>query len=69
MDPERIPKKTINNILTVIAALFLMFWAWKWFGPGSAEIRQSGEAELRRSGLSLVYKFTVRRSGIIPGHH
>ena len=53
MDPERIPKKTINNILTVIAALFLMFWAWKWFGPGSAEIRQSGEAELRRSGLSL----------------
>ena len=33
MDPERIPKKTINNILTVIAALFLMFWAWKWFGP------------------------------------
>ncbi len=53
MDIEKIPKKTINNILTAIAAIFLMFWAWKWFGPGSAEIRQSGESQLSRSGLSF----------------
>ena len=53
MDFEKIPKKTINNILTAVAALFLMFWAWKWFGPGSADIRQTGETELRRSGLSF----------------
>ncbi len=53
MDFEKIPKKTINNILTAVAMLFLMFWAWKWFGPGSAEVRQSGEAELKRAGLSL----------------
>ena len=53
MDFDKIPKKTINNILTVVAVVFLMFWAWKWFGPGSAEIRQSGELELKRTGLSF----------------
>ncbi len=51
---DKISSKTLNNILTAIAALFLMFWAWKWFGPGSADIRQSGESELRRSGLSFL---------------
>ncbi len=53
MDFDKIPKKTINNILTVAAVVFLMFWAWKWFGPGSAEVRQSGGLELKRTGLSF----------------
>ena len=53
MDFDKIPKKTINNILTVVAVVFLMFWAWKWFGPGSAEVRQSGQLELKRTGLSF----------------
>ena len=53
MDFDKIPKKTINNILTAVAVVFLMFWAWKWFGPGSAEVRQSGQLELKRTGLSF----------------
>ncbi len=53
MDLDKIPKKTINNILTAAAVAFLMLWAWKWFGPGSAEVRQSGQMELKRTGLSF----------------
>jgi len=53
MDLGKISQKTINSILTAAAAIFLMFWALKWFGPGSAEIRHSGEAELRQSGLGM----------------
>lgn len=53
MDLDKIPTKTINNILTVVAVVFLMLWVWKWFGPGSVEVRQSGELELKRTGLSF----------------
>lgn len=53
MDLNKISAKTINNLLTVAAAIFLLFWAWKWFGPGSAVVRQSGEMELKKTGLSF----------------
>ena len=39
MEFDNYPKKLINKILTVISALILMIWAWKWFGPGSEEVR------------------------------
>ena len=47
-DPRR-----INDILTVAAALFLMFWAWKWFGPDRAVHSAAGEASLFTAGLSF----------------
>ncbi|MCE5201275.1 MAG: hypothetical protein LLF78_02010 [Synergistaceae bacterium] len=54
MDFDNIPNKTINRILTAAAVLFLMFWAWKWFGPGHAELRGSGEAAVRAAGFGLM---------------
>lgn len=54
MDFDNIPGKKINNILTVIAILVLMVWAWNWFGPGSADVRSSGAAFLRKGGLSFI---------------
>ena len=53
MDFDKISTKTINNLLTAAALIFLLFWAWKGFGPGSVEVRQSGELELKRTGLSF----------------
>lgn len=53
MDFDNFPNKRINNILTLIAVLVLMVWAWKWFGPGSSDVRISGETSLNRVGLGF----------------
>lgn len=51
MDFERFSQKKINDLLTAAAVIFLMFWAWRWFGPGSAATRELESAELSRVGL------------------
>ena len=53
MDFNKVSTKTINNLLTTAAVIFLLFWAWKWFGPESAGVRQSGALELKKTGLSF----------------
>ena len=53
MEFDNYPKKLINKILTVISALILMIWAWKWFGPGSEEVRGRGIAQAAKAGMSF----------------
>ena len=53
MEFDNYPKKLINKILTVISALILMIWAWKWLGPGSEEVRGRGIAQAAKAGMSF----------------
>lgn len=32
-------RRMINRILTAVAVVMMMVWAWKFFGPGSAHTR------------------------------
>ena len=43
----------INKILTVVSLLFLMIWAWRYFGPGGDEVRVKGSAEAAKIGMSF----------------
>ncbi len=50
---ENIPKKLINTILTVVSAVVMMMWAWRYFGPGGREVRAHGSAQAAAIGLSF----------------
>ena len=50
---ENIPKKLINTILTVVSAVVMMMWAWRYFGPGGREVRAQGSAQAAAIGLSF----------------
>ncbi|MCD7953034.1 MAG: hypothetical protein LUG14_08975 [Synergistaceae bacterium] len=46
-------RRMINRILTAVAVVMMMVWAWKFFGPGSAHTRRSGMAALRGAGMDF----------------
>ncbi|OUO92980.1 hypothetical protein [Cloacibacillus sp. An23] len=46
-------RKTLNMILTALAAAVMMAWIWKFFGPGGAEARRAGGALLGGAGTSF----------------
>lgn len=46
-------REFINRALTVVSLLFLMMWAWRYFGPGGEEVRAKGGAEAAKIGMSF----------------
>lgn len=63
-----IPNKTVNRILTVLSTLFLMLWAWRWFGPGSASVRANGEIAASRIGLSFTNLIWIALAVVCGGY-
>lgn len=45
--------KTINKILTLLAAFALMLWAWRWFGPGGDTVRKESFESFSSGSMGL----------------
>lgn len=41
--------ETVNKILTILSIAMILFWCWKFFGPGGSHVR----AAVAGSGFSL----------------
>jgi len=51
--------ETLNKILTVLSILMIMFWCWKFFGPGGSRVR----AAMSGSGFGLRRLFFMSLAG------
>lgn len=56
---DNFPGKTINKILTLLSAVILFAWFWRWFGPGSATLRAAASASGAGKRLSLFEMFKI----------
>ncbi|MCD7877834.1 MAG: hypothetical protein LUH49_12915, partial [Cloacibacillus porcorum] len=62
------PRRMINRILTAVAVVMMMVWAWKFFGPGSAHTRRSGMAALRGAGMDFATLFWISIAVVCGGY-
>ncbi|MCF0248472.1 MAG: hypothetical protein HUJ86_07685 [Synergistes sp.] len=67
MDGDKI-RRLINRILTALAVVMLAIWAWKFFGPGSGEVRRESAKALGGIGMTFGSLFWIAIAAVCCGY-